>query len=352
VEDFAHVGLPTEAAALLLVAETLGDRDGWGDLARSRLDRLMVDAVDPDGVEVENSPFYHFYVMRFAADIAAWASMNDIELSQGFTERLGDMAEYAAWIVMPDGRIPLLGSSPARTVDEENARELATVAADHPRLEFVLSRGARGEAPETNSMLFPQSGTAILRSGFGSAATYADQTHVVFDVGPYRTAHSHLDGLSVNVHAAGMTVLPDSGLFTYEKGPDYDYFHGTAAHNTVLVDGGDQRAGPVEASPPQSGSGWTYQSGRHTLYDAVDHRRAVVLLDEEHLVVIDLLDGSDEHEFAQLWHFAPEVDVRTAEHGVVGSHKIRFRRRNEPRIINGWNAIVIVGKCHTISSSL
>lgn len=309
----------TEAAALLLVAETFPDTEGWGDVAKDRLDRLMVEAVDSDGVEVENSPFYHFYVMRFAADIAAWAGLNDIALPAEFSERVNNMADYAAWILMPNNKVPLVGSSLTRTVTAASDDNLADLSAENPHLDFVLSQGASGEAPETNSVLFADSGTAILRSGFGTEESYGHETHIVFDVGPYRTDHSQLDALSVNVHAAGVTVLPDSGLFTYEPGTDFDYFHGTAAHNTVLVDGLDQLEGVVTAGISETGDCWSYQSGSHELYPGVTHRRAVVLVGRDLIAVVDLLNAESEREFTQLWHFAPELNVDDQRGTVVAS---------------------------------
>ncbi|MEA3510560.1 MAG: alginate lyase family protein, partial [Actinomycetota bacterium] len=310
----------TEAAALLLVSETFSGAEEWGDIARRRLDGLMVEAVDADGVEVENSPFYHFYVMGFSADIIAWAERNDIAMPSAFSERFDKMADYAAWILMPNGEVPLLGSSVVRTVDTVSADELADLAADHSELDFVLSRGAAGEAPEQNSILFPEAGTAVLRSGFGTAETYGRETHIVFDVGPYRTNHSQLDALSVNVHAAGITIFPDSGLFTYEPGADFDYFHGTAAHNTVLVDGEDQIEGAAEAGLSRVGDGWSYQSGSHELYPGVSHRRAVVLIGKDLIVVVDSLDAVQPHDFAQLWHFTPEVRLRIEGGDIVAAH--------------------------------
>ena len=309
----------TEAAALLLVAETFPDRWGWGTVARDRLDRLMYEAVDADGVEVENSPFYHFYVMGFAADIAAWAERNDIALPATFSTRLERMVDYATWILMPNGQVPLLGSSVVRTVDVTSADELLDLAIGHPQFEFVLNRGEEGRPPDTNSILFPTSGTAILRSGFGTAGTYGEETHVVFDVGPYRTNHSHLDALSVNVHASGVTSFPDSGLFSYEPGADFDYFHGTSAHNTVLVDGQDQMDGTVIAGRSMSGDGWSYQSGRHALYPEVEHSRGILLVGKDLVAAVDLLDASQSRDFAQLWHFAPELDVRVEDDTVIGT---------------------------------
>ena len=300
----------TEAAALLLVANTFPDSEGWEDLAMDRLDALMTDAVDVDGVEVENSPFYHFYVLRFVRDIAAWADVNEIELSPAIPDGVDKMIDYAARIVMPNGKIPLIGSSVVRTVDAASGSSIQSIAAEDPQFAFVVNQGTSGTPPDVSSVIYPVSGTAILRSGFGDSETYSDQTHIVFDVGAYRTDHSHLDALSVNIFGAGVAVLPDSGLFTYEPGTDFDFFHGTASHNTVLVDGKDQQEGDVVAGLTDSGYEWSYQSGRHDLYAGVTHRRAVTLIGTNLITVIDLLDASDGHEYTQLWHFAPELDVR------------------------------------------
>ncbi|MEN8239016.1 MAG: alginate lyase family protein [Actinomycetota bacterium] len=301
----------TEAAALLLVAETFPDPRGWGEIARDRLDALMVDVVDADGVEVENSPFYHFYVLKFVRDIAAWADRNEIELSPTVPGGVDRMLEYATWIVMPNGEIPLIGSSVIATVHGLDT--------DDPHFDFVQSRGTKGEPPDGNSIIFPVSGTSIMRSGFGDSETYGDQTHIVFDVGAYRTNHSHLDALSVNIFGAGTTVFPDSGLFTYESGADFDYFHGTAAHNTVVVDGSDQAEGDVDAGLTETGDGWSYQSGSHDLYNGVTHRRAITLVGTDLIAVIDLLDASGEHEFSQLWHSGPELEMRVEERDVVAA---------------------------------
>lgn len=309
----------TEAAALLLVAETFPGPQGWGDVAKGRLDDLMVDAVDTDGVEVENSPFYHFYVLRFVRDIAAWAERNGVELSPAIPARIDKMVDYATWIVMPNGQIPLIGSSLSRTINKGAESSLRYLATDDPQFDFVLNRGASGAPPDTNSIIFPVSGTSILRSGFGDSETYGAQTHIVFDVGAYRTDHSQLDALSVNIFGAGMAVLPDSGLFTYEAGAEFDYFHGTAAHNTVLVDGGDQTEGTVAAGLTESGDGWSYQSGSHGLYPGVSHSRAVTLIGTRLIAVVDLIEAGHEHEYSQLWHFAPELDVRVDGQDVVAT---------------------------------
>ena len=41
----------------------------------------------------------------------------------------------------------------------------------------------------------------------------------------------------------GRSILIDSGLYSYEDSHIRDYFHGTSAHNTLVVDGLDQQEG-------------------------------------------------------------------------------------------------------------
>jgi hypothetical protein len=66
----------TEAAALALVAAnrpSLPEAPSWQATALDRLSSLMVNFVDVDGVELENSPFYHFYVLSLAYQIDRWS---------------------------------------------------------------------------------------------------------------------------------------------------------------------------------------------------------------------------------------------------------------------------------------
>ncbi len=59
-------------------------------------------------------------------------------------------------------------------------------------------------------------------------------------VGPdYQPGHAHADTLSFELSVAGRRVLVNSGTSTYERGPERTRQRGTAAHNTVVVDGQD-----------------------------------------------------------------------------------------------------------------
>ena len=82
-----------------------------------------------------------------------------------------------------------------------------------------------------------------------------DARFLIFDCGPLGDGgHGHYDLLSVEAFAGGRPLVVDPGRFTYAEEPPNlrRWFKGTAAHNTVCVDGLDQtpyragaRRGPV-----------------------------------------------------------------------------------------------------------
>ena len=62
----------------------------------------------------------------------------------------------------------------------------------------------------------------------------------VAPVGPdYLPGHAHADTLSFELSLFGQRVLVNSGTSQYEAGPERSRQRGTAAHNTVIVDGHD-----------------------------------------------------------------------------------------------------------------
>ncbi|MBP1988844.1 heparinase II/III domain-containing protein [Paenibacillus eucommiae] len=58
--------------------------------------------------------------------------------------------------------------------------------------------------------------------------------------------HGHSDGMSIGLFAKGLDLMPDFGYAPvqyglFEDGPERPWYYSTAAHNTVVVDGGNHR---------------------------------------------------------------------------------------------------------------
>jgi hypothetical protein len=294
----------TEAIALLLAGENFPDLKGsagWASLARQRIAGLLDFAVDSDGVEKEKSPFYHFYVFDIMLQTEQWAEHNDIELPRRFSARIDEMTRYATEVIYPNGHIPLKGASlelrPARSISR-----YGDVIKKFPEFAFALTAGESGRPPSKRAAIFPVSGQSILRSPVDPQQPYTDNTQLLMDVGPLVSDHSHEEALAFTYYSHGRELLPDSGLNTYAFGTARDFFHGTSAHNTITVDGRDQDGGPVRAGLTTTGPTWAYQSGVAEVYRGVTHRRSVVLLARDVVLVVDNVTSNRSHEYEQLWH--------------------------------------------------
>jgi hypothetical protein len=244
-------------------------------------------------------------VMTKAWELHEWADRFGVLLPAEVDDPVPGMVRYAALIADPNRDVPMIGSSALGNLATYSPRVFDRIAAAHPEFAYVRSGGLQGIEPRERFVLFADSGQRIMRTGFGPADQFADQTHLFFDVGQVRSGHAHLDALQVRLYAGGRTVLPDAGLFTYESSPEHDHFWGTSAHNTVVVDGLDQAEGGAVPVLAQEGPGWQYQSGRHELYEGVRHSRGVALLASDVVLVVDRLQSEEQHRYDQVWHLPP-----------------------------------------------
>ncbi len=309
--DFNH-GF-NEGAALLLLAENFSHMTGaagWRTLALERLKTMLVNTIDADGVEVENSPFYQVYVLGLVYQIAQWAKRYEPTLAAPYSEAATKMLRYTAEITQPNGYLPMLGATATTYMPSQDPNVYGPMAAADPEFAFAFTRGAAGTPPPDGVVLFPVSGQLVIRSPLGALSNLPNQTYVTFNAGIYRTSHSDLDAMGITMYSNGSTLLPTSGLYTYTEEPWLEYFHGTRSNNTVVVDGGDQAQGSAQAGSHGSAGGAAWASGLSGLYAGVMHHRTIVVLRQGLTLVLDDLAGSASHRYTQMWHMAPGSTVR------------------------------------------
>jgi hypothetical protein len=165
---------------------------------------------------------------------------------------------------------------------------------------------------------FPEGGYYILGCDFETG----NEIRLVADAGPlgYQTiaAHGHADALAFTLSVGGNYFFVDSGTYTYYAvGPWRQYFRGTAAHNTLRVDGQDQsrsggnfmwlrkaRAGcSLWQTTAESDIFEGWHDGYTRLPDPVTHRRRINLDKRARQIVIeDILQMSEAHEIELFFH--------------------------------------------------
>jgi len=309
-----------EAVALYNLAvafPTLPHAAQWKALAQQRFDWQLKGIIDADGQLIENSPFYDFYTLEKYWETYLYMQAQHQVIPPEFAPRLRDMLNFASYILQPNSQVPLLGASVQETINDFGL--YAGMAKTDPTLLYVLTHGAAGTRPPVNSKYFAASSLSIMRSGWPSGAAFSKSTYLTFYAGRYRTDHSDLDALDLSLYGDGGLLLTDPGLYTYTSpGPDRRYFHGTASHDTVTVDGKSQNAGNGVAGPLVSKDGITYQSAESSLYAGVQHRRLVMMLGADHVLVVDQLHSKSVHTYRQMWHLFPGARLQTAGLTVAG----------------------------------
>jgi hypothetical protein len=251
-----------------------------------------------DGSHFEQSSYYHVYALDMLLFHARLAPPPAV-----YREKLARMADFLDALLGPDRVLPFLG-------DDDGGRWFHPYG---PRDQFGRATLDAANVflarpnPPAESKMFSDAGLAVMRAG---------DRQVIFDGGAFGAGgagHSHSDTLSLLARAGGQAILIDPGTYTYTGDPAMrDWFRGSAAHNTVRIDGLDQgeMAGPFrwKTKPGVRWIEWTPGSERDVAeaecsYMGFVHRRRVVFEKPDRVLVSDTIMGpSGEHDLLQSWH--------------------------------------------------
>mgnify|MGYP005840985193 CR=1 FL=1 len=334
-----HLLLESKALAMCgLLFPEFKDAADWLERGLSILWQQLRQQVSPDGVHREQATMYHRVITSELLEMLVLLDNNDVAVPPDIVDIFEHMINFECTITKPDGQIPLFGDS---FLDDSyvrfsaltggaallNRTDLTGGFPDEATLWLVGPDRARWLNAQLNdpipatSQAFPVGGYFVMRHGKGQGAAY-----LAFDCGPfgYRPAsgHGHADALSFELYAGGQTLIADPGAYSYHLGEEWrNYFRGTAAHNTITVDGQDQSlllglwhvVRPSRATLHEwvTTEHFDFVDGSHDGYTRlrhpVTHRRKIFFVKPEYWIVLDLLEGRGEHQFDLYFHLTPEA---------------------------------------------
>ena len=262
--------------------------------------------VRADGMHFEQSVYYHVYALDFFQFTRDLAACNGLSIPASFDQTIAKMKE-ALSALSQTGFLPNFG-------DDDGGH--------------MPGAAARSFTPS------PPRSVALTAAGIYAMAGPSSQLFI--DAGPlgvFAGGHGHADALSVQLIRNGGPVLIDSGTFCYTC-PERERFRGTAAHNTLQVDGRDQATpvGPFAwtGMPETAVDYWHVGetldlfAGHHDGYAPMSHHRWVVGLKSGLWLVRDLVRGAGRHRLDIHWHFLDEGDVTIlAPAGHTWSHTVK-----------------------------
>jgi uncharacterized heparinase superfamily protein len=205
----------------LYFAGTEGER--WWLKGRALLNRELPEQILPDGGHFERSPMYHLLVLEDMLDVLNIHAAYGRHVSPEWVEAGERMLVAVPVMVHPDGEVAFfndatIGVAPPPTALFEYAERLG--------LNFSVADSSVAALPKTG----------YYRLASGPAMCLAD----VAPIEPnHLPGHAHADTLSFEFSLDGLRFFVNSGTSVYGTGGERLRQRGTAAHNTVMVDGQD-----------------------------------------------------------------------------------------------------------------
>jgi Heparinase II/III-like protein/Heparinase II/III N-terminus len=332
-----------EALALYVsgrVLPELAASDRRQTMGRRLLIEEIARQVLPDGGHCERSTHYHRYALDFYNLALAVAIATGDPASAAFEDAVTRLARAARVLADDEGRLPRIGDDdggslfPMAGRPTDDIRDSLAVAAaltkrpelqigsvpeeafwmlGHPALVPALSslrqNGAARESATLHSTALPDTGYYVSRSARGD--------HLVVDGGAHgfrNGGHAHADALSMTLTVRGTPLLIDAGTGCYTIDPARrNLMRSTALHNTLVVDGRPQSIpeGPFSWSTRAEGrvdrwistAEFDYFEGSHDGYAPLEHRRHILIVPGDFVVVADLIrGGAGVHTAAVHWH--------------------------------------------------
>jgi hypothetical protein len=325
-------------------------------VVQNELDRQVL----ADGCHFELSTYYHVYALDMFLFHAVLRGLDD-----RFRHKLTRMAEFLDAVTGTPGTLPFIGDDDGgRLFHPYGSRHgfpsatLATCGEFLGRAEWIRE----GRDREEQAAWWLKARPAAIAVGEGrESRRFAESGLVVMtatgvqliaDTGPFgpgNAGHSHADTLSVILRRDGEEILVDPGTYTYVGDPQWrERFRGTAAHNTICVDGLGQATAKSPfawaSRPDVEVLGWESSSLADILiavcsYAGFRHRRKIVFHKGElWIAVLDRVEGpAGEHRIEQFWHCGETIRQRSPHCFQVGVQTlIRLAEGGEVRLLEGW----------------
>lgn len=277
---------------------------------------LILKHKNSDGWINEGSPHYHYYPLE-----ALLFTANAVECRGGglINDDLHDMFVEPIKGTYPDLSFPAHsdGWYGANLLSQSSLYEVANIRFDDPLLKRVLAKiylQKKRLDPEallnnqkiepSNERLYQQSysydesGFCLLRSG---------NRTVVLKFGGEGIGHGHPDKLSITIHDGVKELISDFGTSGYST-PDYlKWYKHTLSHNTVVVDGKDQRRSTGEISCFISRTDGGYAEAETlTAYPGIKMNRSLDLSNNELIDTYTCFsDSSHMYEYVLLFNEKP-----------------------------------------------
>lgn len=280
---------------------------GVRDYAVSSMELLLKNQLGEYGVHTENSPEYHFFVLKKIVSLINapwWKGIEKSKIDKIIDQ--GDLAKH--WLVTPSLECVPVGDSGTATKLANN------------RLIYNWDHNSNGRY--ISALL---DGYVVVRS---KPTVELDKSSFLFFQGSFHSGvHKHSDCLSFVWQEKGKYLLIDSGKYGYKSDRFRAYFTSGYAHNTLVVDEKSSSRSPKDmygsgfADKPIYCSGYWISKGTvNHKRDSYIHTRVILFKPSVEVYVIDFIcnysDSKQSRKIELSWNLDPRFNIDSSKKSV------------------------------------
>ena len=272
----------SQAAALYSASVAIPELSGAQNLKELAINRLESEIdfmFTKEGVHVENSPAYHYWMTSALEELREiFIHHQDTDLVFQIEAIIEKAINFLAYVAKPDGSLPLVGDSTLTRLNFSQEKPYFS----YPFFLYSASGGTKGEKPPYTDIVFPLSGYAVFRDEWHDSEDFDNTVFILFKSGFLSRFHRQDDDLNVVIWAFGENWLVDSGRYNYvESDPIRRYMRSPMAHNVPVLFGEtpvrDRKVLRDGTGIEEYGIGadHSYVQGKTTVYEYFDIIRRV-----------------------------------------------------------------------------
>ncbi|AVJ28003.1 YqiA/YcfP family alpha/beta fold hydrolase [Achromobacter spanius] len=296
--------------ALVQLLDKVDRKDEILSYGIRKMEELVRSQFGENGIHLEHSPHYHFYVCStFEAVIqAGWYKDSEI-----ISARISKALERKRWLVDPLTRPICVGDS---ILTPQQTATFLLQPHDNHNDEVVISD-------------FHDSGYAVVRSPWKEKS---DVASMLFLTAAYHSkSHKHRDCMSFDWFDRGDRIVCDGGKYGYKSDKYRNYFLSARAHNSVEIENFDI----IKIKPYGSAvrdikkvAKNVYCLSASLEYPAIKHSRQIYFCPGRWVAVYDDLAFQRARKFTQWFHLAAGFDVKS-----ISGNKVVAADKNRSVII-------------------
>jgi len=320
----------------------------WKTHAMRDLERCAVAQMTAEGGQIEGCPHYHNGCIGWFVQALSIARAHDLSFSPEFVSTIERAIAYSIHCLRPSGTAVPWGDSDADTtvairsilcgyrlfhhqdylriaVNCFGAEQVKVCClesiwedTDTPNLLSAIDEAATSHA----AISFP---TDAWHKGLDQVTLRTDWSRNALSVffacrSPVNNSHAHIDPMGFDFTAFGRALVVDPGRYCYREDNDRRAFKSAAYHNTLTVNGRDpfEYRGSWGFGPQKPGKivdvrlkpGEKAAFARHDNYEPAIHHRAIALIENVALLIVDRIENLQPDDLVQLYFHFDSVEVK------------------------------------------